>query len=106
VRAAEAGLESVHAQESLEELQVRLDVDSARLAVRAAKATILAADDAATSACEQLTLAEQRYAMGVGSIIELNDAQVTYASARAQAVQARYGLASARAQLLAALGRT
>jgi len=105
VHTAEAGLQSVSAQRSVEELQVRLDVDSARLAVRAAKATIPAADEAATSAHEQLRLAEQRYATGVGSIIELNDAQVAYTSAAAQAVQARYGLASARAQLLAALGR-
>ncbi len=106
VHTAEAGLESVGAQRSVEELQVRLDVDSARLAVRAAKATIPAADDAATSAREQLRLAEQRYVTGVGSIIELNDAQVAYSSAAAQAVQARYELASARAQLLAALGRS
>jgi outer membrane protein len=106
VRAAEAGLQSVNAQTSLEGLQVRLDVDTARLAVRAAKATIPAADDAATSAREQLSLAEQRYATGVGSIIELDDAQVAYTSAAAQAVEARYVLASARAQLLAALGRT
>jgi outer membrane protein len=96
----------VSAQRSVEVLQVRLDVDSARLAVRAAKATIPAADQAATSAREQLRLAEQRYAIGVGSVIELNDAQVAYTAAAAQAVEARYGLASARAQLLAALGRT
>jgi outer membrane protein len=105
VRSAEAGLEGVTAQKSLEELQVRFDVDSARLAVRAAKAAMVAADEAALSAHEQLRLAEQRYATGVGSIIELNDAQVTDTSASAQVVQARYGLASARAQLLAALGR-
>jgi outer membrane protein len=106
VRQAEAGLESVDAQRSLEELQVRLDVDSARLAVRAAKATIGAVDDALTSAREQLRLAEQRYATGVGNIIELNDAQVAYTSAAAQVVQARYTLSTARAQLLAAMGRT
>jgi outer membrane protein len=106
VRQAQAGIDSVDAQRSLEELQVRLDVDSARLAVRAAKATISAAQDAEASAREQLRLAEQRYATGVGSIIELNDAQVAFTSAAAQLVQARYGLASARAQLLAALGRT
>jgi outer membrane protein len=106
VHQAEAGLANIDAQKSLEELQVRLDVDSARLAVRAAKATIGAAEDAVQSAHEQLRLAEQRYATGVGSIIELNDAQVAYTSAAAQLVQARYGLASARAQLLAALGRT
>jgi outer membrane protein len=106
VHQAEAGLESIDAQKSLEELQVRLDVDSARLAVRAAKASIGAAEEAVASARLQLQLAEQRYATGVGSIIELNDAQVAYTSAAAQLVQARYGLASARAQLLAALGRT
>jgi outer membrane protein len=106
VRQAEAGLASIDAQQSLEVLQVRLDVTSAQLALHAAKATIGAADEAAASAREQLRLAEQRYATGVGSIIELNDAQVAYTSAEAQAVQARYSLASARAQLLAALGRT
>jgi outer membrane protein len=106
VRQAEAGLESIDAQRALEELQVRLDVDSARLGVRAAKATIPAVDDALTSAREQLRLAEQRYATGVGNIIELNDAQVAYTTAAAQVVQARYALSTARAQLLAAMGRT
>jgi outer membrane protein len=105
VRTAEASLHGVEAQKALEELQVRLDVDAARLAVRAAKASMGAAQDAVDSAREQLRLAEQRYATGVGSIIELTDAQVTYTGAAAQLVQARYGLAAARAQLLAALGR-
>ena len=81
-------------------------MSAARLAVRAARATIGAAQDAATSARDQLRLAEQRFATGVGSIIELTDAQVVYTSAAAQLVQARYGLSAARAQLLAALGRT
>jgi outer membrane protein len=106
IHLAEAGVETVDAQKALEVLQVRLDVDSARLAVRAAKATIGAADDALINAREQLRLAEQRYATAVGSIIELYDAQVAYTTAAAQVVQARYGLAAARAQLLAALGRT
>jgi outer membrane protein len=106
VREAEAGLASVDAQRSIEELQVRLDVDSARLAVRSAKATIGAAGEAVDSAREQLRFAEGRYTTGVGSIIELFDAQVAYTSAAAQLVQARFGLASARAQLLAALGRS
>jgi outer membrane protein len=106
VHQAEAGLENVESQQGLVELQVRLDVDSARLAVRAAKATIAAAQDALVSAREQLRLAEQRFATGVGNIIELTDAQVANTSAAAQVVQAHYGLAAARAQLLAALGRT
>ena len=106
VRQVEAQVDSVNAQVSIEELQVRLDVDSARLAVRAAKATLGAVDDALTSAREQLRLAEQRYSTGVGNIIELTDAQVAYTTAAAQVVGARYGLAAARAQLLAALGRS
>ena len=72
--------------------------------MQAAKATIGAAGEALTNARNQLTLAEQRYAHGLGSAIELSDAQVAYTSAEAQVVQARFNLASARAQLLAALG--
>jgi len=106
VRTARASLQGVSAQKALEALQVRLDVDTARLAVRAAKASIGAAERAAASAEEQLRLAEQRYATGIGNIIELNDAQVARTSAAAQVVQARYELESARAELLAALGRT
>jgi outer membrane protein len=103
---AAANLEGVDAQKNVELLQIRLDVEQARLAVRAAKSSIGAANDALTNGREQLRLAEARYSTGVGSIIELNDAQVAYANAEAQLVLARYGLATARVQLLAALGRT
>ena len=105
VRQAEANLSVITSQRDLTQLQIQLNVNGAQLAVRAAKATIGAANDALTSANEQLRLAEQRYATGVGSIIELDDAQVTQTAAAAQVVQARYNLASARSQLLAALGR-
>jgi outer membrane protein len=105
VRQAQATLSSIDAQEASTVLQIQVQVDSARLAVRSAKASLGASEDALLNAREQLRLAEQRYSTGVGSIIELNDAQVSYTAAAAQLVQARYGLASARAQLLAALGR-
>jgi outer membrane protein len=106
IRQAQAGLDSIEAQKAVEVLAVRLQVDTARLSVKAAKATIGASQDALDSAREQLRLAEQRFSTGVGNIIELNDAQVAYTTAAAQVVQARFALASARAQLLAALGRT
>ena len=79
---------------------------TAQLAVTAAKATIGSAQEAAVNAHEQRRLAEQRFATGVGSIIELFDAQVADTAAATQLVQARYQLSSARAQLLWALGRT
>jgi len=92
------------AQAEAVRLQISVDVEQARLAVRAAKSSIDGAEEALTGAREQLRLAEARYQTGQGSVIELADAQVAYTTAEAQEVSARYGLASARAQLLAALG--
>lgn len=85
--------------------QARLDLDRARLAVKAAKAEQGAAADSLTAAEEQLRLAEGRYQAGAGSILELNDAQLQQTRAAANVVQADFDLASARAQLMQALGR-
>ncbi|HXU06282.1 MAG TPA: TolC family protein, partial [Polyangia bacterium] len=104
VREAKGNLMTVSGQASALRLQVELDAEQGRLAVQAAKATITAAEEALINAKDQLALAEARYTHGLGSVIELDDAQVAYTTAAAQAVQTRYGLASARAQLLAALG--
>ncbi|HEY6907735.1 MAG TPA: TolC family protein [Myxococcales bacterium] len=105
VREAEATVANTMAQLDLLPQQIRGDVDSARLAVRAAKASISATREALENAKVRLQLAEQRYQVGVGSAIELGDAQVALTQAAAQAVQADDRLATARAQLLRALGR-
>jgi outer membrane protein len=105
VREGEWGLEAAKAQADAARQQVRLDVEQARLAVRAAKATLDAAGDALVNAQELLRLAEGRYETGVGSIIELGDAQVRLTTAAQQKVQAEYTLATARAQLIHAIGR-
>lgn len=93
------------AQLDLLKQQLRSDVDAARLAVRAAKATLSATREALDNSRARLKLAEQRYAVGVGSAIELGDAQVALTQAAAQAVQSDDTLATARAQLMRALGR-
>ena len=82
-----------------------MDVNAALLAVRAAKASQSATSEALENARLQLKLAEQRYQVGVGSSIELTDAQVALTQAAAQAVQATDNLSTARAQLVRALGR-
>jgi outer membrane protein len=105
VRTAEANRDIVDAQLEAERLQVRFDVQQAVLTLRAAKASIEAANEALTNARQQLRLAEGRYQAGVGSIIELGDAQVAATNAAAQVVQADFNLSTARAQLLTALGR-
>jgi len=105
VKEQKALLTVAEAQLEQQKQQVRLDVEQARLAVRAAKENIVATGEALTNAQERLRLAEGRYQAGVGNVIELGDAQVALTNAQGQKVQAEYNLATARAQLLKALGR-
>jgi len=105
LREAQANLANVAAQLDVEKLQIRVDVNAALLAVRAAKASLSASGEALNNARQQLRLAEQRFQVGVGSAIELTDAQVALTQAAAQSVQAADNLSTARAQLVRALGR-
>jgi outer membrane protein len=105
VQEAQANLDSIQAQEDALRLSIRVAVEQAALGVRAALASVTAADDGLVNAREQLRLAEGRFQAGAGSIIELGDAQVAASTAGATRVQAEYNLASARAALLRALGR-
>ncbi|HVP59277.1 MAG TPA: TolC family protein [Myxococcaceae bacterium] len=105
VREAEQNLVSSTAALTGEQLQVRFDVEQAEATLLGNKESVVAAQDAVDNGKEQLRLAEGRYQAGVGTIIELSDAQVQLTNAAAQLVQAQYNLATARARLLAALGR-
>ena len=105
VHEAEANLAQIAAQLDLLRQQLRVDVEQARLGVRAASASLGASRDALLNARERLRLAEGRYETGIGDAIELSDAQVAVTSAAVQAVQADQKLSTARAQLLRALGR-
>ena len=105
VREAEANLLAIRAQRDGIEQQLRFEVEQARLAVRSTKASLAAVEEALVNSRERLRLAEGRYQTGAGSVIELADAQIGTASAAAQRVAADYNLASARAQLMKALGR-
>jgi outer membrane protein len=105
VREAEQNLVGSTAALTGEQLQVRFDVEQAEATLLGNKESVVAAQDAVDNAKEQLRLAEGRYQAGVGTIIELSDAQVQLTNAAAQLVQAQFNLATARAKLLAALGR-
>jgi outer membrane protein len=102
---SQANERSVEADLTSLELQVRSQLEQARLTVHTAKATLEAAGEALANARARLGLAEGRYEAGVGNAIELGDAQLALTSADAQRVQFEYNLASARAQLLSALGK-
>jgi outer membrane protein len=105
VAEARASLEAQRAQRDLLVQQVRADVDSARLDVRAAQALLDADREAVEAARERQRLAEARYGSGAGSSLELSDALLARTSAEGQLVQAQFQLAKARAALLRALGR-
>jgi len=85
--------------------QVRVDVDQALLAIRAAKAAVSSSRNALTAARQRLSLAEGRYRNCSGSVIELGDAQIAAANAAAQVVQTDFQLSTARAQFVFALAR-
>ncbi|WP_394850066.1 TolC family protein [Pendulispora brunnea] len=106
VHEAEATLTNIAAQVDQQQLQVSYEVQQAWLNVKANREAIDAAREALTNAREQLRLAEGRYQAGTGNIIELNDAQVAATTAAANVITADYNLATARAQLLAAMGRS
>ena len=105
VQEASANLKGLVAQRDALRQTLRVNVEQARLGLRAAKAGLSASEEALVNARERLKLAEGRYQVGVGNLIELGDAQLAYTNAAVQKVQAEYNLANARAQLLQALGR-
>jgi outer membrane protein len=105
VREVEANVAQLVAQYDFLREQLRVEVQQTRLAVRGARASIGAVQEALANARLRLQLAEARYQTGVGNAIELGDAQVAVTAAAVQAVQAEQRLSTARAQLLKALGR-
>ena len=86
-------------------LQVRLEVEQAWLALNEAEELIGATAKSVESARENLRLAQGRYDAGVGTILELTDAQVALTQAEVDQVQALADHKTARARLDNALGR-
>jgi outer membrane protein len=105
VREADAQVDAARAERDRLVQQVWVAVQQAVASVRAAAEAVTASDEALSAARERLRLADGRYQAGVGSIIELGDAELSAAQAGAQKVAADYALASARAALVLALGR-
>jgi outer membrane protein TolC len=79
--------------------QVRLDVESSWLNVKAAGEQLAAQREAVRAARENLDLAQARYREGLGSAVEYTDAQVALTQAEGNEAQALYSLQIAQAQL-------
>jgi TolC family type I secretion outer membrane protein len=97
VKETQALIDTARANYESIELQVRLEVEQAYIAVVEADERIGATEKAIESARENLRLAQGRYDAGVGTILELTEAQLSLSNAEADYVRAltdyRIGLA-------------
>jgi TolC family type I secretion outer membrane protein len=98
-------VESARANYDSLDLQVRLDVEQAYIAVVNAAETIAANQKALESAQENLRLAQGRYDAGVGTILDLTDAQLALTTAEADQVRALTDHKVGLAQLDRVVGR-
>ncbi len=102
---AKANLEAVQARVRDIELSVWQDVQQSYLVMIAAEQQIGAAQKAVDSAQENFRLSQGRFDAGVGTIIELTDAQLALTQAQSTEAQALADYRIAIAQLERALGR-
>jgi outer membrane protein len=98
-RVARANLASAAAQRDAQLVSLTSQLDLSRAQIVANRANVAASTEAVASARAQLRLAEARYAQGLGSQIELADAQTAITTSEGNLVQAEYQLAVAWAQL-------
>lgn len=105
IKEATANLQAARANLNTLELQVRLEVDQAYLNLVEATERIEAAAKSVESAQENLRLAQGRYDAGVGTILDLTDAQVALTNAEVQHVQAVGDQKITKARLDNAVGR-
>ncbi len=101
---AEAAAQAQFAQLRLTVEDGMLDVEQNYLAVAAAAERIAATSKLVEQADESLRLAEKQYAAGVGTAIDVTDAQVARANARITAIQAVYDHTIAITRLRQSMG--
>jgi outer membrane protein len=88
IKETQALVDTARADYESLELQVRLDVQQAVITVTEAAERIGATDKAIEAARENLRLAQGRYDAGVGTILDLTDAQLSLTNAEADNVTA------------------
>ena len=97
---------NVKAQEEDRRQQIALEVEQSYLRVVETQERIRATESAARAAKENLDLAQGRYQVGVGSIIEVTDAETLYTDAQTTYIRTIYEYKIADAQLARAMGDT
>lgn len=97
---------NIRAQEEDRRQLIALEVEQSYLRVVEIQERIKATESAAKAAKENLDLAQGRYQVGVGSIIEVTDAETLYTDAQTTYIRTVYDYKIADAQLARAMGDT
>jgi outer membrane protein TolC len=104
VAEARANLRNLQAQEENLLLNIRLEAEQAYLNQKQAIDSIAVAEKSVAQAQENYDLATGRYQVGVGSPLEITDAEVSLANAKASYIQALYNLKVSEAKIEKAMG--
>ena len=106
VSEARANLDSARLGLTGQQLQVANAIEGSLLTLDSARKQLGPADVSVLAAQEALRAAQLSYSTGVGTQLEVTDAQNALVSAQTDAVNARYALAQAQVQLAAATAVT
>jgi outer membrane protein len=104
-RVANANMTSAIASRDALLVSLTSALESSRAQIVANRANVDASNEAVTAAQAQLKLAEARYTQGLGSQIELADAQTAVTTASGNLITAQLNLADAWATLRRAIGQ-
>jgi len=104
VAESRANLKNLQAQEESLKLNIRLEAEQAYLGLKEADERIRVTEKSLSQAQENYDLASGRYQVGVGYPLELTDAEVLLANARANHIQALYDYKVAEARIEKAMG--
>ena len=104
VREARANIGAVEARRGNLKLQIVKEVETAWLGANEAAARMISTEKEVAAAGESQALAEGRYHEGVGSIIEVTDAQTLALDAQTSHIQAMYDYQTSLARLDRAVG--
>jgi outer membrane protein len=104
VREARANRLSAQAQLTGTQLTVTSDVSQAYLNLRTAEQRVTTADAEVANAEESVRLAEGRYRAGIGTFIDVTDAQAALLTAQTNRVNAQSAVDQARAAVAHAIG--
>jgi len=101
---AKAQLRNLTAQEESLRQNIRLEAEQAYLSLKEAIDRISVTEKSVVQAKENYDLASGRYQVGVGQPLEINDAEVLLANARANHINALYDYKVAEARIAKAMG--